>query len=227
MIIVTKKGNFKIESNYRDAFVLEVFDEKYIEECFDRYKYIVGDISSGILRLKGFDSNPKSRNYFGFIEDYLTLSCAMGCPYYVLKRIESEEELQKEQAANKAVKTDGFVIHPLAKESFDKEALTLESSRKSSPNIQINSQKLNEIPKGELSAELREYILQDTNSSKNNNYSRGNSNHSSKNANTNNKPAPEVAENTQSYVSSSPGFVPNQNKNNRYRPKNNKDKKKK
>ena len=45
MLIDSKKGKYKVESNYRDAFRLEVFEEKYIEECFDRYLYIVGDIS--------------------------------------------------------------------------------------------------------------------------------------------------------------------------------------
>ena len=59
MLIDSRKGRYKVESNYRDAFRLEAFEEKYIEECFDKYLYIVGDISSGILRLKGFDTNPK------------------------------------------------------------------------------------------------------------------------------------------------------------------------
>lgn len=85
MLIDSRKGRFKVVRNYRDAFKLEIFEEKYIEECFDKYLYIVGDISSGILRIKGFDANPKSKNYFGFIDDYLELSCAMGCPHYVLK----------------------------------------------------------------------------------------------------------------------------------------------
>ncbi len=135
MLIESKKGRFKVDSNYRDAFKLEEFEEKYIEECFDKYMYIVGDISSGILRLKGFDTNPKSKNYFGFIEDYLELSCAMGCPYFILKRIQSDNEYQKELSHPSPVKTEGFVIHNLVKESFDKESIVLETTPGEEPKI--------------------------------------------------------------------------------------------
>jgi uncharacterized protein YutD len=48
MLIKCSKGMYKVEKNYRDAFKVEEFQEKYLEECFDRYPYIVGDISSNI-----------------------------------------------------------------------------------------------------------------------------------------------------------------------------------
>lgn len=205
MLIDSKKGKYKVESNYRDAFRLEVFEEKYIEECFDRYLYIVGDISSGILRLKGFDTNPKSKNYFGFIEDYLELSCAMGCPYFILKRIQSDKEYQHELSNPSEPKSNGFMIHSLVKESFDKENIMLEPTPKGNPNIIIETSKLNQIPKGTLSGELKELIKQEPQNNK----------------------APEKQETTQSYVSSSPGFVPNQNrKNNNYNHRNRKRNKK-
>ena len=205
MLIDSKKGKYKVESNYRDAFRLEVFEEKYIEECFDRYLYIVGDISSGILRLKGFDTNPKSKNYFGFIEDYLELSCAMGCPYFILKRIQSDKEYQHELSNPSEPKSNGFMIHSLVKESFDKENIMLEPTPKGNPNIIIETSKLNQIPKGTLSGELKELIKQEPQNNK----------------------APEKQEATQSYVSSSPGFFPNQNiKNNNYNHRNRKRNKK-
>ena len=150
MLINCRKGQYKVETNFRDAFRLEAFEEKYIEECFDKYMYIVGDVSSGILRLKGFDTNPKSKNYFGFIEDYLEVSCAMGCPYYILKRIKSDNEYQKELNKQSQVKTEGFIVNPLQKESFDKENLILETTLKTKPNVLIDSNKINAIPKGEL-----------------------------------------------------------------------------
>ena len=203
MLIESKKGRFKVDSNYRDAFKLEEFEEKYIEECFDKYMYIVGDISSGILRLKGFDTNPKSKNYFGFIEDYLELSCAMGCPYFILKRIQSDNEYQKELSHPSPVKTEGFVIHNLVKESFDKESIVLETTPGEEPKIVIDPSRMNRIPKGELTEDLKDIIKQES-------------------ASTNNNRAPEKVEVSQSYISSSPGFVPNQNRNN-FR-KNNKNK---
>ncbi len=184
MLIDSKKGKYKVESNYRDAFRLEVFEEKYIEECFDRYLYIVGDISSGILRLKGFDTNPKSKNYFGFIEDYLELSCAMGCPYFILKRIQSDKEYQHELSNPSEPKSNGFMIHSLVKESFDKENIMLEPTPKGNPNIIIETSKLNQIPKGTLSGELKELIKQEPQNNK----------------------APEKQEATQSYVSSSKSY---------------------
>jgi len=204
MLIVTKKGRYKLDSNYRDAFKLEAFESKYIEECFDRYTYIVGDISSGILRLKGFDTNPQSKNYYGFIEDYLTGSCALGCPYYILKRIQSDGEFQKEQNKRSEVKSDGFTITPITKESFDKENIMLESSGKEKPNILIDSSKLNAIPKGELPLDLKEFIIQDSQNLKQTPVKKV-----------------EIVENTTSYVSSSPGFIPNQNNNRRFRNNNN------
>lgn len=206
MLIVSKKGRFKVDSNYRDAFQLEAFESKYIEECFDKYTYIVGDISSGILRLKGFDTNPQSKNYYGLIEEYLTFSCPLGCPYYILKRIQSDGEFQKEQNRHSEVKSEGFEITPIVKESFDKDALILEVSPKGKPNIKIDIQKINSIPKGELAPDLREYVAQEVNASKN-------------------KKEPEKEENVQSYVSSSPGFVPNQNNNRRHHGNKNKNKK--
>lgn len=195
MLIDSRKGQYIVESNYRDAFRLEAFEEKYIEECFDKYLYIVGDISSGILRLKGFDNNPKSKSYYGFIEDYLELSCAMGCPYYVLKRIQSDKEYQEELSHPKEPNTDGFVIHSLTKENFDKENIVLEVTPKGQSNIIIEAEKLNKIPKGELTGDLKEFAKQE---SQNNTPNR----------------VVEKPEVTQSYVSSSPGFVPNQNSRN-------------
>lgn len=201
MLIDSRKGRYKVESNYRDAFRLDAFEEKYIEECFDKYLYIVGDISSGILRLKGFDTNPKSKNYFGFIEDYLELSCAMGCPFYILKRIQSDKEYQNELSNPKEPKTDGFIIHSLQKENFDKESIVLETTPKGRPNIIIDTEKINKIPKGELLGDLKDMAKQD---------SLSNTQHTVE--------KPEVS---QSYISSSPGFVPNQsNKNNNYSNKN-------
>ena len=207
MLLDCKKGKYIVDTNFRDAFRLDVFEEKYIEECFDKYIYIVGDISAGILRLKGFDTNPKSKNYYGLINDYLETACAIGCPYYILKRIQSDNEYQKELAKPTQPKTEGFLVNTLVKESFDKESIMLDSTTRVNPNIIIDSQKMNSIPKGELSKELRDIIINET---------------------TANQPKEtKVEEVTESYVSSSPDFVPSQqNHNYRNNKRNNKNKKK-
>ena len=91
MIIKNEKGIYFLERNYRDAWQEQAFIDKYIEECYDKYPYLVGDISSGILRLKGFNSDPKGPDFVGNVDDYLETSCAIGCAYYLLKRIKPEE----------------------------------------------------------------------------------------------------------------------------------------
>ena len=158
MVFKCVKGMFELVKNYREAFNLEAFQSKYLEEYFDKNMYIVGDISSEILRLKGFNTDPKSDNYYGFIEDYLEISCAFGCPYYVLKRIKNEAEYRRLEKEGKPVDTedDRITIHPMTKENFDKESLVLKPSQKGKPNIVIDPRKINSIPKGELPKDLVE-----------------------------------------------------------------------
>lgn len=217
MLFKCAKGMFLLQRNYRNAFNLEAFVEKYIEECFDKSAYVVGDISSNILRLKGFDTDPKSPNYFGFIDDYLELSCVFGCPFFVVKKVKSEEEYKHLQKSKKATEVDesGIVITPIVKENFDKESLVLKSSPKGKANIVIDSKRINEIPKGQLPDDLKEFIKQDSVTS------------------TVSKPEEPVE--TQTYVSASPDFDPskkenfkknnNKNKNNNQNRKHHKNKK--
>ncbi len=211
MVFKCGKGMFQLQRNFRDAFNMDKFIEKYIEECFDKYLYIVGDISSSILRLKGFNTDVKSENYFGFIDSYLDTSCAIGCPYFVLKRLKPEE-YNKLAAKPKEVDTTGsLVVKELVKENYDKESLILNSNPKVEPNIVVDAQKINAIPKGSLPADIVEFISNESNNNNSNNAS---------------KAEPVVVE-TQTYVSASPDFDPskkesfkknsnNQNKNNNF-----------
>lgn len=199
------KGQYILIRNYRDAFNLENFMEKYLEEYFNKYPYIVGDISSSILRLKGFDDNPGSPNNHSRIDEYLDTSCAFGCPFYVLKRIESFDEFSKYKATHKdIVEVERVKIKFNEKENFDKENLVLETSLKSKPNIVIDMDKINKLPKGSLPSDLLD--------SNNNN-----------NKENNKIKEPEIE--TTTYVSSSPDFDPSlkkDNKNNNFYNKNKK-----
>lgn len=87
MIVETNHGQFRILKNHREAFDLEAFNEKYIDIAFDRYTYLVGDISADILRIKGFNSDSRSPRGFKAIPDYLNESCNMNAAHYILKRI--------------------------------------------------------------------------------------------------------------------------------------------
>jgi len=72
-------GEFEMIKNYRDAFVLDDFNKRYID-FFSIYPYVVGDYSGGLLRLKGF-----SDDNYQMIPDYVMESCSPNCAYYILK----------------------------------------------------------------------------------------------------------------------------------------------
>ncbi|MGM9970767.1 MAG: YutD-like domain-containing protein [Anaeroplasma sp.] len=195
MLIKCAKGMFLVQRNHRDAFNLDAFIEKYIDECFDKAAYIVGDISSTILRLKAFDLDPKSDSYFGNIDNYIDVSCAFGCPHYVLKRIKNEEEYKHlEKTMKNAVPQKGKIeINPIVKENFDKESLVLKSTPKVKPNIILDSKKINAIPKGELPKDIKDYIIQQDNQPQ--------------------QVKQEAEVETQTYVSASPDFDPTKKEN--------------
>ena len=97
MIIETKFGKFELLKNERDAFDITKFESKYFPEYFDKYVYLVGDIADDILRLKGFSLDSKSNNYFHYIPEYITESCAYNCKYYILKRIKNNPQNNKKR----------------------------------------------------------------------------------------------------------------------------------
>lgn len=82
-MIETEHGNFDVIKDYREALDVDAFNERYVD-YLDRYNYIVGDISSEMLRLKGFSEETKH-----MISDYLMESATPNAPYFVLKRIET------------------------------------------------------------------------------------------------------------------------------------------
>ena len=90
MIIETEHGVFELVKNHKEGFDILAFNERYVDVAFDRYQYLVGDISAGILRIKGFNSDPKSPRGFKAIPDYLNESCNVNTAYYILKRIKQE-----------------------------------------------------------------------------------------------------------------------------------------
>jgi uncharacterized protein YutD len=101
MIIETEHGEFTLIKNYKDAFDIVKFNEKYIDDLFDKYQYIVGDISASILRLRGFSEEDKGPQSYKKIPDYLNESCNMNTAYFILKRgaeVIEEELLEKVDA---------------------------------------------------------------------------------------------------------------------------------
>lgn len=89
MMIEIDGKRYKLVKNYKDAFNQEEFFNKYTDYFYD-YDYIVGDISYGKLRLKGFNlkgsDNFNQVNDYAKLEKYLKENCAYDCRYFILEK---------------------------------------------------------------------------------------------------------------------------------------------
>lgn len=83
-MIESAHGNFDLIKDYKEAFELKVFNDRYVD-YLDKYTYVVGDFSADMLRLRGFTEETRNT-----ITDYLVESCTPNAPYFVLKRINKE-----------------------------------------------------------------------------------------------------------------------------------------
>lgn len=88
-LVAIEKYEYEVIENYREAFDLEVVQERY-SDILAKYDYIVGDWGYNQLRLKGFyeDRNTKASfdTKISTVEDYLYEYCNFGCAYFILKR---------------------------------------------------------------------------------------------------------------------------------------------
>ncbi|QNQ81929.1 DUF1027 domain-containing protein [Lactobacillus sp. PV037] len=81
---------YELIENVRNAFDVEVLKEKY-DPFLNQYDYLVGDVSSEHLRLKGFyDSQDRAPidKKANVIVDYLEEYCNPGSPYFILHLVE-------------------------------------------------------------------------------------------------------------------------------------------
>lgn len=89
MIIEVYGKKYKLIKDYKEAFDKEEFLGKFTDYFYD-YDYIVGDISYGKLRLKGFNlessSNFNSINDYRKLDMYLKENCSYDCKYFILKK---------------------------------------------------------------------------------------------------------------------------------------------
>ncbi|WP_353990193.1 YutD family protein [Pediococcus argentinicus] len=88
--VLVNGHQYELVNDVREAFNEEQLAERYVT-LLSRYDYIVGDIGSNQLRLRGFfDDKVNVENELKFqnIEDYLMEYCGFGCPYFILKNTE-------------------------------------------------------------------------------------------------------------------------------------------
>ena len=162
MVVKTKKGYFQILKNVKEAFDIQVFEECYIEEWYDQFTYIVGDISDSKLRLKGFKTNPSAKEYYEYIPDYLIEACNYKPKYFILKKSTEQyyEEHKDDKETDEITKGDTEVPH-IEKEAFDKDSLTLLHTPKNSPHIVLDMNNLNAVKTYPLPDDLANEILKD------------------------------------------------------------------
>lgn len=78
---------YQVLEEIGDALDLELLQKKY-DPYLDQYDYLVGDLSSGHIRLKGFYKNARrgSRDKsVNTLPDYLKEYCNPGASYFVLE----------------------------------------------------------------------------------------------------------------------------------------------
>ncbi len=89
METITVDNNvYELIRNEKDGFNASAFVERYTD-YFQDFDYIVGDWSYSKLRLKGF-KNPQraeEHNNIDNVEKYITLYCAYGCKWFILKKV--------------------------------------------------------------------------------------------------------------------------------------------
>lgn len=92
MKITINEVNYEVIENYKDGLDMEILTEK-LTDYFNDFDYILGDWAYGKLRLKGFNDqnnkNFKPINDAKNIKKYLNDSCAYGCRYFIIKKIEN------------------------------------------------------------------------------------------------------------------------------------------
>ena len=116
--IAIKGDKYKIVKNYREALDLELLEVRY-SDFLEKYDYIVGDMSYGKLRLRGFYQDDVKKipidMRISYLEDYLLEYCSFGCAYFVLENLEPNrkrpepqyESSSKPQSQNKPRKSRG------------------------------------------------------------------------------------------------------------------------
>lgn len=81
---------YEIMQDVKEALDLTRLENRYTE-FFEKYDYIVGDLSREALRLRGFYADHQRKvpvdMRISYLEDYLAEFCNFGCPYFVLQRL--------------------------------------------------------------------------------------------------------------------------------------------
>lgn len=126
--VVINQREYRLLVNQRDALDREVLKQKY-DPYLDQYDYLVGDVSSDHLRLRGFYNDYVKTSIDrkkSTIVDYLTEYCNPGAPYFIL------ESLQRRRPARKRPKNKAAFSERKVKDGRPKKGSYAESRKKNS-----------------------------------------------------------------------------------------------
>lgn len=144
--LLIKDARYKIVEDHKEAMELELLEQRY-SDIFEKYDYMVGDISRDQLRLRGFyeddnDSVPIDMK-ISSLEDYLAEYCSFGCPYFVLKRLDPKKNF-KPYKKNKSLhrrKKSSYKKHSKKNSKQENKHSSKNNKRKSKNNNSQNSNK--------------------------------------------------------------------------------------
>lgn len=84
-------ARYKIIEDNRESIDLEALENRYTP-FFEKFHYIVGDLSKDQLRLKGFYKDDQKNIPIDLkintVEDYLAEYCSYGCSYFIIERLD-------------------------------------------------------------------------------------------------------------------------------------------
>ena len=113
-IVMINGREYEIIANVKDALDIEMLKEKY-DPNLDQYDYLVGDVSSEHLRLKGFyDENDRVAidKKANAIVDYLEEYCDPGSAYFILRLAQDNQIKQIDFGTqNKSISTTNIRYH--------------------------------------------------------------------------------------------------------------------
>lgn len=115
-MIRVQAGLYEVMEENRDGWNPDAFKERY-SDILDKYDFIVGDWGYGQLRLRGFYDNANRKVPFeqkiATLDEYIHEFCNFGCPYFVLRKVSSEQGLDGSQF-------DGELIEGQTDDSLEK-----------------------------------------------------------------------------------------------------------
>lgn len=97
------KDQYKVITDFRDALDIDQLSERYID-YLNVFDYIVGDIASEKLRLRGFydehRKNVREDQWISHLDEYIIEYCNFGASYFVLERVEKLESIPNKTDSN-------------------------------------------------------------------------------------------------------------------------------